>query len=465
MRLADVVALDLRSLALLRIGVGATLLIDLAQRLPDLRAHYTDFGILPRAQLGYYTARTVYTLHGLASPSVEAVALLFALAALFAVALLLGWHTWLATLGSWLLLTSLQYRDPALAFGGDVMLRMLLFWGLFLPLGARWSLDARSDPARDARSDRFVSVASFALVAQVILVYAFTVLNRTGETWWNGDALHDALHFDQFASRAGVWLRDAGAPLALLTHVAIWFEGLAPLLLLSPIANGPVRTLAVALFLGFHATLGVLFDIGLFPLVFAVAWLGLLPSWFWERVGAARAAAPGIAWPRSPARDALAALALALVLLSNLSSLRRDPLVHRPTPAWARPAEWLYVDQVWGLFAPDPPIYDGWYAFLGVQADGRRVDPFWNRTEASFAKPPVVSETMGIRWREFFFRLQRDKRDPRWGWFGSWLCRRWNEAHHGPQRLDRAYVYYFEETTGRPGKQDGSLTLLIHTCE
>lgn len=461
-RLADVIALDLRSLALLRIGVGATLLIDLAQRLPDLRAHYTDFGILPRAELGHYTARTVWTLHGLASPSVEAVAALFALAALFAIALLVGWRTWIATLGSWVLLTSLQYRDPALAFGGDVMLRMLLFWGLFLPLGARWSLDARRGRAPGA--DRVVGVASLALLAQVTLVYVFTVLNRTGPTWWSGAALHDALHFDQFASRTGVWLREAGAPLSLLTHAAIWFEALGPLLLFAPVANGPLRTLAVALFLGFHATLGALFHIGIFPLVFAVAWLGLLPTWFWERVGGARAAGPGASWPRPLPREALAALALGLVLLSNLSSLRRDPLVYVPTPAWARPAEWLYVDQVWGLFAPDPPVYDGWYAFLGVQADGGRVDPFWGG-EPSFAKPEVVSETMGIRWREFFFRLQRDKRDPRWKWFGSWLCRRWNETHDGSARLDRAYAYYFEETTGQPWKQDGSLTLLIQSCE
>jgi hypothetical protein len=153
------------------------------------------------------------------------------------------------------------------------------------------------------------------------------------------------------------------------------------------------------------------------------------------------------------------------VLLSNLSSLRLDPRLRHETPGWARPAEWLYVDQKWGLFSPDPPIYDGWYVFLGVQQDGREVDPFWNGS-VSFAKPPVVSETMNIRWREFFYRLQRDKRDPRWRGFGAWLCRRWNETHDGPERLDRAYAYYVEETTNRPAsKQDGTLTLMVHACD
>jgi Vitamin K-dependent gamma-carboxylase len=436
------------------------LLVDLAARARDLRAHYTDFGILPRAELGLYTWRTVWTLHGVASPHPALVAALFALAAAFAVLLALGWRTRLATFVSWLLLTSLQYRNPALVFGGDVMLRMLLFWGLFLPLGARWSVDANRRPP----SDSYASVASFALIVQVGLVYVFSALNRTGPTWWDGRALHDALHFDQFASGVGIWLRGHEAWLPPMTYAAIWFEALGALLAVAPIATGPLRTLAVALFLGFHATLGALFQIGLFPAVFAVAWIGLLPTWFWDRV------APRTRRARPPLRasalaQALAAAALALVLLANFASLRVDPLTPRASRWYERPAEWLYVDQLWGLFSPDPPLYDGWYVFLGVQADGAEVDPFWHGP-VSFVKPAVVSDTMNIRWREFFFRLQRDKNDPHWSLFGDWLCRAWNETHAGPERLDRAYVYYVEETTNRPANvADRTLTTMVHGCQ
>jgi hypothetical protein len=43
--------LDERSLAVYRIGLGLLLSADLINRLCDLRAHYTDLGILPRASL------------------------------------------------------------------------------------------------------------------------------------------------------------------------------------------------------------------------------------------------------------------------------------------------------------------------------------------------------------------------------------------------------------------------------
>jgi hypothetical protein len=371
---------------------------------------------------------------------------------------------------SWLLVSSIQYRHPALAFGGDVMLRMLLFWGLFLPLGARASLDARRRAGAREHGPAHVSVASAALMIQVALVYVFSALNRTGPTWWNGQALHDALHFDQWVSGHGIWLREnAEAWLGPMTYVAAWFEALAPLLLFSPLATGPLRTLALVLFLGFHASLATLFHIGLFPAVFAVAWLGMAPTWLWSRLaafaGAARGSDEPPRWRVRPARDLTAGLALAFVLASNLSTVRGGALGAKLPAGWDLPAQILYLDQVWGLFSPDPPVYDGWYVFLGVLRDGREVNPFWRDRPVRFEKPPVVSETMNIRWREFFYRLQRDRRDPRWQSFGRWLCRDWNADHHGQEHLDRVYVYYVQETT-RPGvpQHEPTLTLLAHPC-
>ena len=63
------------------------------------------------------------------------------------VALLLGYRTRLAAFWAFVLLASIHVRTPPLLQAGDTLLRVLFFWSLFLPLGARCSLDARPQPA------------------------------------------------------------------------------------------------------------------------------------------------------------------------------------------------------------------------------------------------------------------------------------------------------------------------------
>lgn len=47
-QLEKLLGFDLRSLALFRICLGILILVDLIVRFQDLKAHYTDFGVLPR---------------------------------------------------------------------------------------------------------------------------------------------------------------------------------------------------------------------------------------------------------------------------------------------------------------------------------------------------------------------------------------------------------------------------------
>ena len=81
---------DLRSLALMRIAIAVVLIVDLIQRSRDLVAHYTDFGVLPRAALieNDYT-RWHVSLH-LINGTWQVQAILFAIAAVFALLLLVS---------------------------------------------------------------------------------------------------------------------------------------------------------------------------------------------------------------------------------------------------------------------------------------------------------------------------------------------------------------------------------------
>jgi len=141
------VGIDLRSLALLRITAAVFLLIDLADRARLLITNYTDAGAHPRAVALTYYQYGLPSLHLMAGSARVQLAL-FVLAGIAAALLAVGWRTWIATFVSWYLLGSLHARNELVLDGGDYVLRHLLFWSLFLPLGARWSLDARGRPER-----------------------------------------------------------------------------------------------------------------------------------------------------------------------------------------------------------------------------------------------------------------------------------------------------------------------------
>ena len=76
-------SLDYRSLAILRIGMGAIILLDLIQRAEDLRAFYSDEGVLPRAQfLQLWNNQWWISLH-MASGLWQFQAILFIIAGIF----------------------------------------------------------------------------------------------------------------------------------------------------------------------------------------------------------------------------------------------------------------------------------------------------------------------------------------------------------------------------------------------
>src|SRR5260370_34348932 len=134
----QVFGLDLRSLALFRICLALLLLWDLQERAWDLRAHYSDEGILPVAAVPMSSPVSVHNLNG----SVAYQATLFLIAAACAVGLLLGWRTRVMTLFCWFLNTSLQARNVGIIHRGHSLLPNILFWGLFLPLGGYFPLVA-----------------------------------------------------------------------------------------------------------------------------------------------------------------------------------------------------------------------------------------------------------------------------------------------------------------------------------
>jgi len=283
----NVFCLDTRSLALFRIVLALLLLSNLVARSSDLVPFYTDEGVLPRSALvAHFPALdSLLSIHLLGGSSVFQAAL-FLLTGLCAGALLVGYQTRWATFCCWLLVTSLHNRDPWTVDSGDTLLHLLLFWSLFLPLGASYSIDNALSLPHHAFAKRVSSVGKIAFTLQICFLYWFSVAFKASPEWHSeGTAVYYALNLNDYATRWGQLLVHSPFLLLLfLTRAIFWTETLAPFLLFAPFFSDRLRTLVVFLFLCLHIGLAICLELGQFSHFCCAAWLALLPSGFWEAI-------------------------------------------------------------------------------------------------------------------------------------------------------------------------------------
>lgn len=282
-RLPELFGIDLRTLALFRVMLAGVTAFDLLRRLADVRAFYTDFGVMPRAWLTQTGDTWRLSLH-MANGETWFQASVIAAQALLALMVLAGYRTRVAAVLSFVLLGSLHNRNPMILIGGDNLLMCLWFWALFLPIHARWSVDAALSSRPPPEANRHLSWASAALTLQVLYTYFFSAVLKTGADWWpDGTAVWYALSLDRYATPFGVWLRDA-LPWALapLTWYVYFLEWLGPVAALSPWLTRPLRFVAMLCLMAMHV--GFLFCLGLghFPWVSLASLTVLLGGWWWD---------------------------------------------------------------------------------------------------------------------------------------------------------------------------------------
>ena len=440
-RTRAVFGLDLRSLGMLRVGTALTLLVDLLTRIQFIGPHYTDEGILPRALLHEILWTSPLELHALGG-SAGFELCLFLVAIVAAAFLLVGYWTKVATVVSWLLLTSLHFRNPYILFGMDHLLRVTLFWGIFLPLGARFSLDARRAEERPAN---YVSPVSAAYIAQIAIIYLIAGLAKSGDQWRvSGNAVQWVLLDTRWVWPYVDFLLQFPALLRCLTFSTVALEIATPLLLFCPFFSGQVRTLTVLSLLVLQTGLGLAMKLWLFPVVNVVVLLALLPTWFWDRIASpsnhsevAEVSAPqrpgGVSSVRIAA-SVLVSVVLVWVLAVNLSSFFPSTLPPKPLfkLGWK-----LGLYQRWELYGPSPRRVD--------------IEPTFVVTERSGAQFAKSDEGPGPRWQAMH-ALERDYRQRVFTSFSldlgipnheklrsgyaDWLCRQWN-ADAPPERVLR----------------------------
>lgn len=459
--LSEMFSIDARSLALTRMAVGALVLLDVALRAADVRAFYSDAGVMPRGQW-LETFRNGWSLY-LFSGKPGAITALLVVHALVALAVLVGYRTRTATLLAWILTASLHARNPAILQGGDTLLLLLLFWGIFAPWGACMSVDAL---ASSEEAKPILSAGGVGLMLQMPLVYLSAALQKSGPEWRkNFGAVYYALNDDFISSRLGSMI--GSAPMWLLkglTIATLVAELSIPVLLFSPGNVKRARSLALAIAFALQLGFGLSFRIGLFPLVSTSAMLVFLPSTAWDRVLAIpslkrvrdRAAAwiaskmdveparPSPAWRRKAIEVAGAAFVVTAIW-ANLSGL---DLAGMPTSMRSALGA-IHLGQGWKMFI-HPSTTHGWYVAVGKTKDGRSVDALNDDArEVHWQKPDHVSESFkNYRWRKYFGNIRDKTLSAQRPAFARYLCNEWNASHAG-DRVERMELYFLSQPIDR----------------
>jgi hypothetical protein len=477
-KLCDLFAIDARSLAAFRVAVGAIILVDVAIRSGDFAAHYTESGVLPLVALGETFAAPTWrwSLYTLSSDSTWP-AVLLALTACCGALLVVGLATRVATAAAWVLVLSLHNRMPVIINAGDTLLHVLLLWAVFLPLSARWSLDAvlcrRRVVSAGALPDRGVcSPASAAILIQVALLYVCAGLFKIGnDHWWTGSSLYYVMSFDAYARPAATWMLEHPELLRLFTWATVALEFGGPLVAFCPWFTAPLRLLVILSFAGLHLGIETTMTVGLFSWVCAAGWLLYLPPQFWDWLARSRgkeatqAGEPDDLSPRRPsAAIRLAAGSVVLVLLAatvywNVTGL---PFVKADWRGpWARPVmELTGLRQQWRMFTR-PPKHDGWPRALANLADGTEWDLLeneagfdWKRRELPSAMAP------NHRWRKYYNVLTGRRHAYLRPYFCRYLAAQFAAQHQLPIR--DVLLYHVVEITGEPGEEDRLVRRLLH---
>jgi hypothetical protein len=480
--------LDVRSLALLRIGLGLINFVDIAWRIQDVPVFYAGGGLLSSETAQTSVRLSVnYSLYFL-DGSNEWATFVMVVHLFVTATLIFGYRSRTSAFLVWVLLLSLHNRAPLVLNGGDVLIRSLLFWCMFLPVGETWSLDAKLRKTSPRRAT-VVSPATAALVLQMLVLYFFAGFFKWNQDWLSGEALDWALRLETYNRPAGEWfvrftgLTWAGTlatPLVETYLPLLWFApGVARLLLWPcegafgissrlaaslPTVQTLVRFGIVAVFAGFHLPIEILMWIGYFSYICWSGLIALLPTAAWERaaklIPALKVSVSNAPWTRSfvvgeSIRGVVAGLFLIYVLLWNVRNVRDERGYEGfavVLPSQLDGFGFLFgLHQRWNMFQFGPR-YEGWAAAHATLMNGEKRNILFREGPPDFSRPQNLRGMFPTdRWRKFFNNIGNPPDDKHAPEAALAMARRWNETHGDEEQIFSLDLYWLTQPLARDG--------------
>lgn len=464
--LQDIFAVDLRSLALFRILFGVCLMIDVSYRLFFVTDFYSDLGVLPRdiliSKFMNIWEHSIFLMSGQSG----VIAGLMIITIISAFCLTIGYYTRTAAFICWIMTVSMQTRLGMILHGGDDVFRVLLFWMQFLPLSACYSVDGYINKIK-VTEFRHVSFGGAGLIIQLLSVYFFSGIIKWHPVWHTeGSGVYYALSLDQFATPLGAYIVQFYGLTRWMSFLTLFFEIVAPLLFLSPIAFLRRRTLIAFSFIGFHASLILTMELGLFPWLCMSAWTAMLPASFWQKVRLQemfarlrpigeflqklQITAPVPLLKSTWVLNGISLVFIVLITSWNIFEIDKLRLEKPYTLRMVMSLAEMY--QRWNMFAPFPRKDDGWYVIEATKFNGEVFDPFQKDHKLLYEKPKNVSATYkNSMWRKYLTNLWMQNNYNHRLYFGRYLCRNWNMRQATKDtKIKTIYIYFMLEMTPIP---------------
>ena len=473
-RLKHLYGLDMRALSLMRIAISLVLLFDLCIRASSLTAHYTDIGAVPFRAVemsfwkpGYFSLFQFSDSYGFAL-------CMFSITGIVYLFLLAGYKTKLFTFLTWFLVVSLQNRNTLILQGGDDLLRLILFWGIFLPWGTFYSLDSKLCQQGVSKKN-VLSMGTLGYVLLLASAYFFTGILKNSAEWTSeGTAIYYTLCLDQMTWPLGKMLLQHTSLLKYLTLFIRWFEILMPLLLFIPFKNSRFRMIFILGIAVFQIGIALTLFVGLFYLICLVSLLGLLPASVMDKFDK-------LVKRKEKPKDDLHAKSLmqkirknyyfkviincflffciALCMIWNISTVPGSGLTvsdHFYTFGYS-----LRFNQSWGMFAPSVLKDDGWYILEGTTKDSLKIDINRNGAKADYTKPALaLTYIKDDRWRKYLENYLFTYNNFMRHYYCTYLLADWNKQHLENKISSLEVIYMKEMSVLPPQKQTVTRELL-----
>lgn len=466
----NVFGLDTRSLSLFRIGLGILLIADVFLRWPDVLTLYTDDGFFTRAiardffdkYQGLAWEQGTWSVHFWSGTAQWIYALLVA-QAICGAGLIAGTATRACTIIGWILIASLQIRNPIIITSGDFILKLMLFWGIFLPLNRHWSLDAWwvRRRGRQWRAGVAANGGTVGFVWQLIFIYFFTGIAKWNEEWLTGVAMEKVLNLDIYLRPLAYELAPYKSFLKWVSWSTVGIEVIGIWLLLLPWRNAWWRIGLTLAYWLFHLGIATTMDIGLFPYICLVLWLPLLPTQLWQvlntdATAANKDGANSQVGTLPAVINGFCYLMAGVMLLHNLVNINELGLQGRiPGPlCWlSRVTASTQHFQMFGR----PPL-SVWFVYEARLQNGTRLDLMHPTLPLSNEKPPSVKDYFtSHNWR----KLHRNLADPEFASFRQPLLDYqvavWNRRESPERQIVTAALKCFVFDV-RPGQDAKAIT-------